>query len=175
MHRLQPSLSVSGTFHASPYFPIFIGYLHITLLPEENYRSGWTIPDDELEQLEETPANRERIQAARLQNLCRVAARRIPLDLLPHFEKLHIERSRLEIQHPFFDSGVLSPLTVELASIARSIDGIGYAHAYGAFNLAYGIGTTVGPVIGGQVGSRFRFAYNRFTVLDATTISRKDG
>ncbi|KAK0215890.1 major facilitator superfamily domain-containing protein [Armillaria nabsnona] len=42
----------------------------------------------------------------------------------------------------FFASGVLSPLTVELASVARSIDGIGYAHVYGAFNLAYGIGTT---------------------------------
>ncbi|PBK69466.1 MFS general substrate transporter [Armillaria solidipes] len=51
----------------------------------------------------------------------------------------------------FFASGVLSPLTVELASVARSIDGIGYAHVYGAFNLAYGIGTTVGPVVGGQM------------------------
>ncbi|SJL13831.1 uncharacterized protein ARMOST_17279 [Armillaria ostoyae] len=51
----------------------------------------------------------------------------------------------------FFASGVLSPLTVELASVARSIDGIGYAHVYGAFNLAYGTGTTVGPVVGGQM------------------------
>ncbi|KAK0457110.1 MFS general substrate transporter [Desarmillaria tabescens] len=51
----------------------------------------------------------------------------------------------------FFAAGVLSPLTVELASVARSIDGIGYAHVYGAFNLAYGIGTTVGPVVGGQM------------------------
>ncbi|KAK0237153.1 major facilitator superfamily domain-containing protein [Armillaria nabsnona] len=51
----------------------------------------------------------------------------------------------------FFASGVLSPLTVELASVARSIDGIGYAHVYGAFNLAYGLGTTVGPVVGGQM------------------------
>lgn len=25
------------------------------------------------------------------------------------------------------------------------------AHVYGAFNLAYGIGTTVGPVVGGQM------------------------
>lgn len=51
----------------------------------------------------------------------------------------------------FFASGVLSPLTAELASVARSIDGIGYAYVYGAFNLAYGIGTTVGPVVGGQM------------------------
>ncbi len=52
----------------------------------------------------------------------------------------------------------MSPLTVELASVARSINGIGCAwtrgitlsvnnllyldaHVYGAFNLAYGIGT----------------------------------
>ncbi|KAK0200813.1 major facilitator superfamily domain-containing protein [Desarmillaria ectypa] len=51
----------------------------------------------------------------------------------------------------FFGAGVLSPLTVELASVARSIDGIGYAHVYGTFNLAYGMGTTVGPVVGGQM------------------------
>ena len=25
------------------------------------------------------------------------------------------------------------------------------AHVYGAFNLAYGIGSSVGPVVGGQV------------------------
>lgn len=28
---------------------------------------------------------------------------------------------------------------------------MGYAHVYGAFNLAYGVGSTVGPIIGGQV------------------------
>ncbi|KAK0200797.1 MFS general substrate transporter [Desarmillaria ectypa] len=51
----------------------------------------------------------------------------------------------------FFGAGVLSLLTIELASVARSIDGIGYAHVYGTFNLAYGMGATVGSVVGGQM------------------------
>ncbi|KAK0189482.1 MFS general substrate transporter [Armillaria mellea] len=60
-----------------------------------------------------------------------------------------------------FASGVLSPLSVEFASVAsqyrwyRMYVNRGfhpfYAHVYGAFNLAYGIGTTVGPVVGGQM------------------------
>ncbi|TRM62992.1 major facilitator superfamily domain-containing protein [Schizophyllum amplum] len=50
-----------------------------------------------------------------------------------------------------FVSGVVSPLTAELAAVARDIEGVGYAHVYGAFNLAYGIGSSVGPVVGGQM------------------------
>ncbi|KAL1749154.1 major facilitator superfamily domain-containing protein [Schizophyllum fasciatum] len=42
-----------------------------------------------------------------------------------------------------FVSGVVSPLTAELAAVARDIEGVGYAHVYGAFNLAYGIGSSV--------------------------------
>ncbi|KAJ7630470.1 MFS general substrate transporter, partial [Roridomyces roridus] len=51
----------------------------------------------------------------------------------------------------FFISGLLSPIVAEFAAVARSIDGVGYGHVYGAFNLVYGIGTCLGPVIGGQV------------------------
>ncbi|KAF7319900.1 MFS domain-containing protein [Mycena kentingensis (nom. inval.)] len=51
----------------------------------------------------------------------------------------------------FFVSGIIPPIMAELATVARQDDGIGYGHVYGAFNLAYGIGTTVGPIIGGQI------------------------
>ncbi|KAF5337175.1 hypothetical protein D9611_003430 [Ephemerocybe angulata] len=50
----------------------------------------------------------------------------------------------------FFSSGVISPLTSELAAVSRSIEGVGYAHVYGVFNAAFGAGSTIGPVIGGQ-------------------------
>ncbi|KAI4522902.1 MFS general substrate transporter [Schizophyllum commune Loenen D] len=42
-----------------------------------------------------------------------------------------------------FVSGVVSPLTAELAAVARDIEGVGYAHVYGAFNLAYGVGSSM--------------------------------
>ncbi|TEB39101.1 MFS general substrate transporter [Coprinellus micaceus] len=51
----------------------------------------------------------------------------------------------------FFGSGVLPPLTAELAAVARGIEGVGYGHVYGAFNAAFGAGSTIGPVIGGQL------------------------
>ncbi|XP_006454567.1 hypothetical protein AGABI2DRAFT_214792, partial [Agaricus bisporus var. bisporus H97] len=51
----------------------------------------------------------------------------------------------------FFTSGAISPLTAELAAVSRSMQGVGYAHIYAAFNIAYGIGTSVGPIIGGQM------------------------
>ncbi|KAJ6626926.1 major facilitator superfamily domain-containing protein [Mycena sp. CBHHK59/15] len=40
----------------------------------------------------------------------------------------------------FFLSGMLSPIMAELAAVARGIEGVGYGHVYGAFNLVYGIG-----------------------------------
>ncbi|KAF8213645.1 major facilitator superfamily domain-containing protein [Mycena galopus ATCC 62051] len=40
----------------------------------------------------------------------------------------------------FFISGLLSPIMAELAAVSRGIDGVGYGHVYGAFNLVYGIG-----------------------------------
>ncbi|KAG6891111.1 hypothetical protein C0995_014201 [Termitomyces sp. Mi166 len=51
----------------------------------------------------------------------------------------------------FFASGLLSPVTAELAHVSQGIDGVGYAHVYGVFNIAYGVGSAVGPLIGGQM------------------------
>ncbi|KAG6814450.1 hypothetical protein H0H92_007454 [Tricholoma furcatifolium] len=41
----------------------------------------------------------------------------------------------------FFASGVISPITAELARVAEGIDGVGYAHTYAVFNIAYGVGS----------------------------------
>lgn len=51
----------------------------------------------------------------------------------------------------FFAAAVVSPLIAELAVLSRGIEGVGYAHVYGAFNIAYGVGSALGPVIGGQI------------------------
>jgi len=62
----------------------------------------------------------------------------------------------------FFFSGVLSPLTSEIAAVAREIPGVGFAHCYGSFNIAYGVGSTFGPIIGGQIYDKFS---NGWTIL----------
>ncbi|KAI0307480.1 MFS general substrate transporter [Multifurca ochricompacta] len=49
----------------------------------------------------------------------------------------------------------VAPVTTELALVSRRIPGVGYAHAYGAFNFAVGIGASLGPVIGGEIFQRF--------------------
>ncbi|KDQ54891.1 hypothetical protein JAAARDRAFT_38007 [Jaapia argillacea MUCL 33604] len=59
----------------------------------------------------------------------------------------------------FFTSAALSPVTVELAAVARELDHVGYGHVYGAFNIAYGIGSTIGPVLGGQLYDRLRHGW----------------
>ncbi|KAA1468388.1 MFS general substrate transporter [Dentipellis sp. KUC8613] len=51
----------------------------------------------------------------------------------------------------FFTAAVVAPLTRELAIVSTKLEGVGYAHAYGAYNLAYGLGSCVGPIIGGQI------------------------
>ncbi|CAK5280048.1 unnamed protein product [Mycena citricolor] len=51
----------------------------------------------------------------------------------------------------FFVGGTLSPVMTDLANISRSIEGVGFAHVYGAFNIMFSAGSTVGPVLGGQV------------------------
>jgi len=51
----------------------------------------------------------------------------------------------------FAISGTVSALTTEFATISRRLEGVGYAHVYGAFNLAYGVGSALGPIIGGQI------------------------
>ncbi|KAI0955033.1 hypothetical protein AcW1_006741 [Taiwanofungus camphoratus] len=40
----------------------------------------------------------------------------------------------------FFVAAVASPITVELAALTRNMDGIGYAHSYGAFTIVNGLG-----------------------------------
>ncbi|KAI0735682.1 MFS general substrate transporter [Earliella scabrosa] len=51
----------------------------------------------------------------------------------------------------FFAAALISPVTTEFAAVTHSLPGVGYGHSYGAFNVAYGIGSAVGPVIGGQL------------------------
>lgn len=62
----------------------------------------------------------------------------------------------------FFVGGVVPPVTSELAAVSRNLPNVGYSHVYGAFNLAFGIGTAVGPVIGGQIYSQIK---NGWTIL----------
>ncbi|KAJ7480161.1 MFS general substrate transporter [Mycena galericulata] len=51
----------------------------------------------------------------------------------------------------FFISGVLSPIMAELAAVSRGIEGVGYGHVYGAFNLVYGIGIHFLPSVRGEL------------------------
>ncbi|KAF9470717.1 MFS general substrate transporter [Pholiota conissans] len=51
----------------------------------------------------------------------------------------------------FFTSGIMSPLSAELAAVSRTMEGVGFGHVYGALNLVYGIGSTLGPIVGGQI------------------------
>ncbi|KAL0569610.1 hypothetical protein V5O48_012350 [Marasmius crinis-equi] len=60
----------------------------------------------------------------------------------------------------FFTSGSYAPLNSELANVARAEEGIGYAHVYGAFNIAYGLGGAVGPILGGQIYDRVANGWN---------------
>lgn len=70
----------------------------------------------------------------------------------------------------FFVSGVVAPVTTELASVSRKMAGVGYAHIYGAFNLAFGIGTAVGPVIGGQIYARAKHGWTALCCITSALI-----
>ncbi|KIJ68771.1 hypothetical protein HYDPIDRAFT_107017 [Hydnomerulius pinastri MD-312] len=70
----------------------------------------------------------------------------------------------------FFVSGVVPPVTAELAAVSRNMQGVGYAHVYGAFNLAFGIGTAVGPVLGGQIYDRARHGWTAVCCITAALI-----
>ncbi|KAI9572634.1 MFS general substrate transporter [Boletus coccyginus] len=70
----------------------------------------------------------------------------------------------------FFVSGVVPPVTAELATVSRRMKGVGYAHVYGAFNLTFGIGTAVGPIIGGQVYSRVKHGWTALCCMTVTLI-----
>lgn len=65
----------------------------------------------------------------------------------------------------FFTSGLISPLTAELASVSQSIEGVGYAHVYGAFNIAYGVGSAVGPIAGGQIYDHVKHGWTALCLL----------
>ncbi|KAH7929365.1 MFS general substrate transporter [Leucogyrophana mollusca] len=70
----------------------------------------------------------------------------------------------------FFVSGVVAPVTAELAAVSRNIQGVGYAHVYGAFNLAFGVGTAVGPVLGGQIYDRATHGWTAVCCITAALI-----
>ncbi|KAF8060998.1 MFS general substrate transporter [Lyophyllum atratum] len=70
----------------------------------------------------------------------------------------------------FFTSGVISPLTAELASVSRDIEGVGYAHVYGAFNIAYGVGSAIGPIMGGQIYDHVKHGWTALCLLSTGLI-----
>ncbi|TFY81606.1 hypothetical protein EWM64_g2406 [Hericium alpestre] len=65
----------------------------------------------------------------------------------------------------FFTAAVLAPLTRELAVVTTKLDGVGYAHSYGAYNLAYGIGSCVGPIVGGEIYQHIARGWMALNVL----------
>jgi len=67
----------------------------------------------------------------------------------------------------FFSSGLNSLVSAELAAVARNNEGIGYAHIYGALNIAYGVGSAVGPVLGGQIYDRVEQGWMVLCLLSA--------
>ncbi|KAJ7604899.1 MFS general substrate transporter [Mycena polygramma] len=66
-----------------------------------------------------------------------------------------------------FLSALLSPVMAELANVSRGMEGVGYGHVYGAFNLVYGIGTSLGPVIGGQLYAHLSKGWLAISLLSA--------
>ncbi|KAF8488176.1 major facilitator superfamily domain-containing protein [Gautieria morchelliformis] len=67
----------------------------------------------------------------------------------------------------FFISAVVAPLTAELAAVTRELPGVGYSHVYGAFNLAYGIGSAIGPLLGGQLYDHLQYGWTAVVGLAA--------
>ncbi|PVG02161.1 MFS general substrate transporter [Serendipita vermifera] len=70
----------------------------------------------------------------------------------------------------FFLGAVTTPITVDLAEAAREVEGLGYAHTFGAFNLAYSISSAIGPVIGGQLYSHVKQGWEVITYLSTGLI-----
>ncbi|KAH0590231.1 hypothetical protein J132_01681 [Termitomyces sp. J132] len=70
----------------------------------------------------------------------------------------------------FFASGLLSPVTTELARVSQGIEGVGYAHVYGVFNIAYGVASAVGPLIGGQMYDNLTNGWLAVCLLNASLI-----
>ncbi|KAG1716792.1 hypothetical protein ID866_390 [Astraeus odoratus] len=70
----------------------------------------------------------------------------------------------------FFVGGVVPPVTAELAAVSRNMQGVGYAHVYGAFNLAFGIGTALGPIVGGQIYDHVPHGWTALCLITAALI-----
>jgi len=62
----------------------------------------------------------------------------------------------------------VAPVTTELALVSRRMPGVGYAHVYGAFNFAVGIGASVGPVLSGEIYQRFSQGW---TILNLVAVA----
>ncbi|KAI9513136.1 MFS general substrate transporter [Russula earlei] len=65
-------------------------------------------------------------------------------------------------------SAFVAPVTTELALVSRLIPGVGYAHVYGAFNVAVGIGASVGPVLSGEI---FQRSSQGWTILNLIAVA----
>ncbi|OBZ73324.1 putative MFS-type transporter C18.02 [Grifola frondosa] len=84
----------------------------------------------------------------------------------------------------FFIAAVASPVTAEIAAITRGMEGVGYAHMYGAFNIVAGLGNagefnycaltsfscyltcTVGSIVGGQIYAHFGAGWSIICFID---------
>ncbi|KAF8499074.1 MFS general substrate transporter [Russula emetica] len=65
-------------------------------------------------------------------------------------------------------SAFVAPITTELALVSRRMPGVGYAHVYGVFNFAVGIGAAVGPVLSGEIFERFSKGW---TILNLVAVA----
>lgn len=70
----------------------------------------------------------------------------------------------------FFVGGVIPTITAELAAVSRTLPGVGFAHVYGAFNLVFGIGTAVGPIVGGQIYDHVQHGWTVLCCITAAVI-----
>ncbi|KAL0580124.1 hypothetical protein V5O48_001900 [Marasmius crinis-equi] len=71
----------------------------------------------------------------------------------------------------FFAAAAFTPLSAELAEIARLNEGIGFAHVYAALNMAYGIGSAVGPLVGGQIFDHVPNGWNVLCYVGAGVVA----
>ncbi|ETW87640.1 major facilitator superfamily, partial [Heterobasidion irregulare TC 32-1] len=73
-----------------------------------------------------------------------------------------------------FTSAMVAPLTTELALVSKTLEGVGcksYAHVYGAYNLAYGIGSSIGPIVGGRIYEHAKKGWMVLSLLDVGILS----
>ncbi|TFY55923.1 hypothetical protein EVJ58_g7944 [Rhodofomes roseus] len=66
----------------------------------------------------------------------------------------------------FFIGATSSPLTTELAAVTRSMEGVGYAHTYGTFNVVYGLANAAGSIVGGQVYGHLSNGWDALCYID---------